>query len=228
MRLRLRLVLHHGVPGNPRAEHPQGHAACLSLGRHCLVSIYLRKKEKTVKNDKAKKKYGGERKERLTHNSISSFLAGYDSGVAGGVLTYKSFEADFKFKSSTESEVSSLTIGLEQLGSFLSCFFVYPLTNKYGRKYVIAASSLVFVIGAVIQTIKTGSLAGWYVGRIVAGIGMGGLSIVVPMYTAEMTPKEIRGRCGSFYQWMYTWGVFAAYWIDYVGHLPHRIPRPSF
>jgi MFS family permease len=135
------------------------------------------------------------------------------------VLTYKSFEADFKFKSSTKSEVSSLTIGLEQLGAFLSCFFVYPLTNKYGRKYVIAASALVFVIGAVIQTIKTGSLAGWYVGRIVAGIGMGGLSIVVPMYTAEMTPKEIRGRCGSFYQWMYTWGVFAAYWIDYVGYL---------
>lgn len=75
------------------------------------------------------------------------------------------------------------------------------------------------MVGALIQTIKSGSLAGWYVGRIVAGIGMGGLSIVVPMYTAEMTPKEIRGRCGSFYQWMYTWEVFAAYWIDYVGHL---------
>lgn len=50
-----------------------------------------------------------------------------------------------------------------------------------------------------------------------AGIGMGGLSVVVPMYSAEMmTPKEIRGRCGSFYQWMYTWGVFSAYWVDYV------------
>ncbi|KAJ4413815.1 hypothetical protein N0V82_008309 [Gnomoniopsis sp. IMI 355080] len=30
-----------------------------------------------------------------------------------------------------------------------------------------------------------------------------------------MVPKEIRGRCGSFYQWMYTWGVLLAYWVDY-------------
>jgi len=44
---------------------------------------------------------------------------------------------------------------------------------------------------------------------------MGGMSVVVPMYSAEMTPKEIRGRCGSFYQWMYTWGILIAYWVDY-------------
>lgn len=44
---------------------------------------------------------------------------------------------------------------------------------------------------------------------------MGGQSVVIPMYSAEMTPKEIRGRCGSFYQWMYAWGVFLAYWVDY-------------
>src|ERR1700712_3425157 len=30
-----------------------------------------------------------------------------------------------------------------------------------------------------------------------------------------MVPKEIRGRCGSFYQWLYTWGIFLAYWVDY-------------
>jgi MFS family permease len=51
---------------------------------------------------------------------------------------------------------------------------------------------------------------------VVAGLGMGGQSVVIPMYSAEMTPKEILGRCGSFYQWLYTWGVFTAYWVDYV------------
>jgi MFS family permease len=148
--------------------------------------------------------------------SISSFLAGYDSGVAGGILTYKPFESDFRYAASTESKVSSLTIGLNQLGSFLACFFFYPFANKFGRKYAIALAAFIYVIGSMIQTIITHSLGAWYVGRIVAGIGMGGLSVVVPMYSAEMTPKEIRGRCGSFYQWMYTWGVFSAYWIDYV------------
>ena len=31
----------------------------------------------------------------------------------------------------------------------------------------------------------------------------------------QMVPKEIRGRCGSFYQWLYTIGILLSYWIDY-------------
>jgi MFS family permease len=143
-------------------------------------------------------------------------MSGYDSGVAGGILTFKPFETDFRYTTAHESKINSLTVGLEQLGSFVACFFIYPLANKYGRKYTIIGSSAVFVLGALLETINTRSLGAWYTARIIAGLGMGGLSVVVPMYSAEMTPKEIRGRCGSFYQWMYTWGVFTAYWVDYV------------
>lgn len=159
--------------------------------------------------------------------SISSFLAGYDSGVAGGILTFKPFEKDFNYSTKQESKVDSLTVGLEQLGSFVSCFIIYPLTNRYGRKYAIVGSTAVFMLGALIETINTRSLGAWYTARIIAGLGMGGLSVVVPMYSAEMTPKEIRGRCGSFYQWMYTWGVFAAYWVDYasIGHVDREVHR---
>lgn len=156
----------------------------------------------------------------LTIPSISSFLSAYDSGIAGGILTYKSFEQDFGYAASAESKVSSLTVGLEQLGSFIAALLVYPLTNRYGRKYAIVGSTALFVIGVIIQVINTRSLAAWYVGRIVAGLGMGGQSVVIPMYSAEMTPKEIRGRCGSFYQWLYAWGVFIAYWVDYVSENP--------
>lgn len=106
-------------------------------------------------------------------------------------------------------------MGLEQLGSFCAAIIIYPLTNKYGRKYAIMGSAAVFCVGVIIQTIDTGSLGAWYTARVIAGLGMGGMSVVVPMYSAEMTPKEIRGRCGSFYQWMYTWGIFLAYWVDY-------------
>ncbi|KUL90334.1 hypothetical protein ZTR_02161 [Talaromyces verruculosus] len=93
---------------------------------------------------------------------ISSFLAGYDSGVAGGVLTYKPFESDLRYAASTESKVSSLTIGLNQLGSFLACFFFYPFTNKFGRKYAITLAAFIYVIGSMIQTIITHSLGAWY------------------------------------------------------------------
>ena len=39
--------------------------------------------------------------------------------------------------------------------------------------------------------------------------------MVVPMFSSEMTPKEIRGQVGSFYQLMFTLGIFTSYWIDY-------------
>ncbi|OQE28399.1 hypothetical protein PENSTE_c003G01339 [Penicillium steckii] len=146
---------------------------------------------------------------------ISSFLSAYDSGIAGGILTYQSFQDDFGFTAAHKSKVSSLTVGLEQLGSFIAALLFYPLTDRYGRKLCIIGSTALFVIGVIIQVIKTHSLAAWYVGHIVSGLGMGGQSVVIPMYSAEMTPKEIRGRCGSFYQWLYAWGVFLAYWVDY-------------
>lgn len=161
----------------------------------------------------------------ITRHSISSFLSGYDSGIAGGILTFASFEKDFRYTAAHESKVSSLTVGLEQLGSFIAAAAVYPITNKFGRKWTIIGATGIFCIGVIIQVINTRSLAAWYVGRIVAGIGMGGQSVVIPMYSAEMTPKEIRGRCGSFYQWMYAWGVFLAYWVNYVRHLLMMLPH---
>jgi MFS family permease len=134
-------------------------------------------------------------------------------------LSYKSFQTDLGYKTASQSRVSSLTVGLSQLGSFIAAAVVYPLTNKYGRKLTILGATALFIIGVIIQVINTHSIAAWYVGRIVSGLGIGGQSVVIPMYSAEMTPKEIRGRCGSFYQWLYAWGVFTAYWIDYVGNL---------
>jgi MFS family permease len=121
--------------------------------------------------------------------------------------TDKAFEKNFGYTTKGESEVNSLTVGLEQLGSWVAAFLVYPITNRYGRKYVIMGSAVVFIIGIIIQTVDTHSLGAWYFARIVGGIGQGAMSVVIPMYSAEMTPKEIRGRCGSFYQWMYTWGM---------------------
>ena len=70
------------------------------------------------------------------------------------------------------------------------------------------------------------------VGRIVAGIGIGVASTMVPVYQAEIVsfqgcgihdrrltslwaPKEIRGRVVSLQQWAITWGILIQYFIQY-------------
>lgn len=47
-------------------------------------------------------------------------------------------------------------------------------------------------------------------GRLVAGVGVGGLSCAVPLYTAEMAPAKVRGALGSLQQLMVTIGILMA------------------
>ncbi|KAF2764343.1 general substrate transporter [Teratosphaeria nubilosa] len=145
---------------------------------------------------------------------IGGFLFGYDTGIIGGVLTMASFESDHGHTKSSFDTVSSLSVSLQQLGAFVACFAIWPITHKYGRKWTIALCSLVFCIGAATQTAQAG-LGAFYFGRVVAGLGLGGSSAVVPMYSAEMAPKQLRGQIGSFYQLMFTFGIFTSYWLDY-------------
>jgi len=112
----------------------------------------------------------------------------------------KSYQNSYHYGTTSSTHVNSLSVGLQQLGAFVACFFVWPLTNWLGRRKALMLSSFVFCIGAMIQTIETGSLSAFYVGRVIAGLGLGASSVVVPMFSSEMVPKHMRGQIGSFYQ----------------------------
>lgn len=119
-------------------------------------------------------------------------------------MTLSSFEGDYRYGSGDTTRTNSLAVGLQQLGAFVACFAAWPLTDRLGRRYSLMLSSLVFCIGVVIQTINTHSLAAFFVARVIAGIGLGAATVVVPMFSSEMTPKDMRGQVGSFFQLFYT------------------------
>ena len=147
---------------------------------------------------------------------IIGFLSGYDSGVAGGILTFPSFESDFRYTKSGATAVTSFTVALQVLGDFVSCLYAWYVTEKLGRRKGVLIFSTVFMVGVILQVAPTHNLGAWYFARVVSGLGQGGLMIIVPIFSAEMAPKNLRGRLGAFYQWQYTLGIFMAYWIDYV------------
>jgi len=55
----------------------------------------------------------------------------------------------------------------------------------------------------------------FYVGRVISGLGVGAATVLIPMFSAELAPKHIRGRLGSFFQFFFTLGVCTSYWVDY-------------
>lgn len=68
---------------------------------------------------------------------------------------------------------------------------------------------MLFFIGVACQT-ACKSLAGFAIGRVFAGLGVGGCSCVVPIYQAECSPKQIRGIVVSAFQFFITVGLLIA------------------
>lgn len=40
-------------------------------------------------------------------------------------------------------------------------------------------------------------------------------TVMIPMFSAEMAPKNIRGKLGSMFQFFFTLGVMTSYWVNY-------------
>ncbi|CAO3642303.1 unnamed protein product [Mucor fragilis] len=107
----------------------------------------------------------------------------------------------------------SVITGLLLAGCFVGSLFAGQLCERLSRKFTIIIASGVFCIGAAVQTGATGYdmiLAG----RFVAGLGVGSLSMAVPLYLSELAPKEIRGRLISLQQLTITIGLMVAFWVN--------------
>ncbi|KAL6852706.1 hypothetical protein ACO1O0_007254 [Amphichorda felina] len=146
---------------------------------------------------------------------VGSFLFAYDTGVVGGVLTLESFQRDFRYGPAHKATVSSNSTSLLQAGAFFACFFIWPFSARYGRRWSIVLASVIFNIGGIVQVINTHSLAAFYVARVISGVGVGMATTVIPAYAAEMAPKDIRGMLGAMIQLFFTLGVMTSYWIGY-------------
>ncbi|PQE06123.1 mfs quinate transporter protein [Rutstroemia sp. NJR-2017a BBW] len=138
----------------------------------------------------------------------------------------KSFVRDFKYDTAHATRVNSLAVGLQQAGAFAACFVIWPIADRLGRKLSLQISSFIFIIGAMMETINSHNMGVFYAGRVIAGVGLGAATVIVPMFNSEMAPKELRGQIGSFFQWFYTFGdsklnsaaklgIFTSYWVDY-------------
>ena len=109
---------------------------------------------------------------------IGGFLFGYDTGVVSGAMVL--IADDLDLSETMQEVVVSATIG----GAFIGAGLAGVLADKFGRRWAIAASSLVFVVGALVMALAPVT-AVLIVGRLIVGLGVGVASTVVPVYIAE-------------------------------------------
>ncbi len=144
---------------------------------------------------------------------------GYDTGV---VLSLKSFKVDFGlplattgFASETNAHISQNVVSLLTAGCFFGAIFASYANDKLGRKNSLLGFTVIFMIGAVIQVSSLHHISQVYVGRFVAGLGIGGMSSITPIYVAENCPPEVRGRITGLFQEFLVIGSTFAYWLNY-------------
>lgn len=124
-----------------------------------------------------------------------------------------SYESHFGYTDATT--VSAVMVSLQNAAAFIAAATCFPISERFGRKTTIQAAMTVFCGGVLLQVVPSGSLACYYVGRIIAGLGLGCGTATVPAFNSEMAPKEIRGQVGSGMQLLFAFGVMISYWVTY-------------
>ncbi|EGN97657.1 hypothetical protein SERLA73DRAFT_110983 [Serpula lacrymans var. lacrymans S7.3] len=151
-------------------------------------------------------------------------LFGYDTGIAGGVVSQPYFQthfgltnADGQVNQSKSNEVSSNVVSVLQAGAFFGALGSAPLSSWLGRRYTLVAFTVIFSVGAILTTVAGGSRGLGYIygGRVVSGLGIGGISAVAPAYVSECSPKNVRGRITGMFQIMVAIGVMISYFINF-------------
>ncbi|EJD07121.1 general substrate transporter [Fomitiporia mediterranea MF3/22] len=145
--------------------------------------------------------------------SLGGLLYGYNQGVFSGVLTMYTFEQRMGDAVSNTGKKGWLVAILE-LGAWFGVLCTGYLADKLSRKYTIVLAVCVFCVGVIVQTAAMHA-SSIYGGRFVTGLGVGSLSMAVPLYNAELAPPEVRGSLVALQQLAITFGIMVSFWIDY-------------
>ncbi|KAK6358067.1 High-affinity glucose transporter rgt2 [Orbilia blumenaviensis] len=181
--------------------------------------------------------------------AFGGILFGYDTGTIGGILGMDYWIKEFarnedqngnKFINSADK---SLIVSILSVGTFFGALMSAQVADRFGRKYGLMISSIVFTVWApkhpAISKKRLNLLKNWWIqvgvifqtaateiimlviGRLIAGLGVGLLSYhsaQVPMYQSETSPKWIRGAIVGSYQLAITIGLLLASCADQGTH----------
>jgi MFS family permease len=96
------------------------------------------------------------------------------------------------------------------------------IADKLSRKYSIAVAVIIFIIGSILQTTAV-DYAMLTFARFVGGVGIGMLSMVVPLFISEISPPTIRGTLLVLEELSIVTGIVIAFWTTYgTLHIPNE------
>ncbi|KAJ5433453.1 uncharacterized protein N7458_012609 [Penicillium daleae] len=146
--------------------------------------------------------------------SLGGLVYGYNQGMFAQVLTMNSFTKATQGYAATTSIQQGMLTSILELGAWVGTLFNGYLADAAGRRLTVLIAVVVFCVGVIVQAC-TENKDYVFAGRFVTGLGVGSLSMVVPLYNAELAPPEIRGSLVAVQQLAITFGIMVSFWIGY-------------
>ncbi len=141
--------------------------------------------------------------------ALGGLLFGFDTAVISGTTQW--------LKSIFELTPLQLgfTVASALIGTIVGALFIGKPADRYGRRYVLFILAILYFISAL----GSGLSWDWHsflFFRFIGGLGVGGASVVSPMYIAEISPAKLRGRLVAVAQLNIVFGMVLAYLSNYI------------
>ncbi len=138
-------------------------------------------------------------------SAMGGLLFGYDWVVIGGAKPF--YELYFGIAASTFLQGLAMTTAL--VGCLVGAMVAGAAADRFGRKPLLTLSAVLFTVSAI-ATGLFNDFTLFNLARFVGGVGIGVASALAPMYIAEVSPAEIRGRMVSMNQMTIVLGILSA------------------
>ena len=138
-------------------------------------------------------------------SAMGGLLFGYDWVVIGGAKPF--YELFFGISESPVMQGVAMSTAL--VGCLVGAMVAGALADRYGRKPLLTTAAVLFTLSAV-GTGLFNDFSLFNIARFIGGVGIGVASALSPMYIAEVSPTEIRGRMVSLNQMTIVLGILGA------------------
>src|ERR1700690_618147 len=141
--------------------------------------------------------------------ALGGLLFGFDTAVIAGTTHALTVTYQLSPRS------LGLTVAAALLGTILGAMFAGIPGDRWGRRDSLRVMAVLYLISAL----GCAFAWGWFslvFFRFIGGLGIGGSSVLGPMYIAEVSPPKWRGRLVGFFQFNVVSGILLAYFSNYL------------
>jgi sugar porter (SP) family MFS transporter len=141
---------------------------------------------------------------------VGGFLFGYDTSDIGSALPL------ILHAHPLSSFATGYLVAGASLGAAVGALIAGPLTDRFGRKYLLIIDAAIYAVGAILSAVTVNGhlFAPMLLGsRTLIGLAIGADSAIATAYIAEFAPRNRRGQLSIIQQWMITVGILVSYLV---------------